>query len=84
MDNLGIIIGLIAIAITLVVGFLGVIIMMLQLNNQVKSEVREQFKNLDHRIDKLENKIDYTNQRIDKVYDVIADLYKALIKKDAA
>lgn len=84
MDNLGIIIGLIAIAITLVVGFLGVIIMMLQLNNQVKSEVREQFKNLDHRIDKLENKIDYTNQRIDKVYDVIADLYRALIKKDAA
>jgi uncharacterized membrane-anchored protein YhcB (DUF1043 family) len=70
--------------ITIIIGFLGVIIAILQVSNNVRVENKEQYKELKADIKGFERKLDYTNQRIDKVYDLIADLYKTLTKRDAA
>jgi len=41
MENLGIIIGLIAIAVTMVIGFLGIMVMIVQSTNQTRAEIKE-------------------------------------------
>jgi|GEM_PF-3617171 len=60
-------VAIIAVLLTNVFGFLGMIIMMLQLNNQVKAEVRLQFKDLSSRMDKMDSRIDKLDSRIDRL-----------------
>ena len=62
---------------TLIIGFIGVIIMNLQLNNQIRSDVS-----------KLDDKIDLVNAnltaRIDSVNSRLDLFYREFFKKDAA
>lgn len=81
--------------ITVIVGFLGLILMNLQLNNQVKSEVRMQFRELKQDIKDLRHDISDTNKRIDSISEKLSaridavnsrldSLYRELFKKDIA
>ena len=65
--------------ITMIVGFLGILLMFWQLNHQINARFDSQnarfdskFEHLENRIDRLENKIDFINAnlsaRIDGLY----------------
>jgi len=68
-----------------IIGFLGLLLMNLQLNNQIKAEVRSQFKelkldikdlkqdikDLNTRVDTLSARVDNCNMRIDRLTDAI-------------
>ena len=85
--------------ITIIVGFLGLLLMIWQLNYQMcqrfdslKSDMDSRFDNLksdmDSRFDNIksdmDSRFDSLNNRIDKIYDIVIDLYRTLFKKDAA
>ena len=65
MENLGIIIGLIAIAITMIIGFITIVIMILQLGSQLRTEIKDDIKEVRDDIKATNNRIDGTNTKID-------------------
>ena len=63
--------------ITIIVGFLGLLLMIWQLNYQMGQRFDSLKSDMDSRFDSL-------NNCIDKIYDIVIDLYRTLFKRDAA
>ena len=72
--------------ITFIVGFLGILLMFWQLNQQINSRFDSLKTDIDSKFDKFDSKFDTVNARIDRLSDNINDLYKAysMNKRDAA
>jgi len=81
-------IGIIAIFVTMILGFLGIFIAMFQLHHQLRTEIKQDISKLEDKISKLDNDIKISNgklsDRIDKLYEMMLELYKYFVKRDAA
>lgn len=65
MENIGTIIGFTGIIITMIIGFISIIIMVMQSASQTRTEINARVDRVETRIDKLDNRIDRLENKID-------------------
>jgi len=74
--------------IAIIVGFITILLAIagfaLQVNNRI-DRLDEKFEKKFEKLEsKIELKIESLNKRIDSLYDILVDLYKTFVRKDAA